>query len=293
LVAAVLAALLSRLVISPVTKLTQAAEKIARDPVARERINDEGTDEMARLSGAFNTMTERLQESNVQLQSALDSQKRFTGDAAHELRTPLTSISLAAENALHKEATVEDKELSLKTVLRSAQSMQALTSMLLSLSRLDSAEGKLLTTPTEILPILKSAVTATGLDNDPRLLWDVQNESTKQLLAPNAVLQIVTNLLENAAAYTPADGTITIKLRDTGIEVQDTGEGIAAEHLPHVFDRFYRADPARSRAKGGHGLGLAICKSLAEAQGADLTVTSKLGSGTTFTLRFSGSSGNS
>lgn len=293
LVAAVLAALLSRLVIGPVSRLTLAAEKIARDPDVRERISGEGSDEMSRLSNAFDTMTDRLQESNTQLRQSLESQKRFTGDAAHELRTPLTSISLAAENALHKDATSEEKEKSLQTVLKSAQSMQALTSMLLSLSRLDSATKELLTSETDVFPILKTAVTATGLDSDKRLRWDVPEHRSPLWVAPDAVLQIVTNLLENAAAYTPADGSITVRLTGSSIEIEDTGEGIPPEHLTHVFERFYRADPARSRSKGGHGLGLAICKSLAEAQGADLTVSSNVGKGTVFRLAFAGPSATS
>lgn len=286
--AAVLGYLLSRLVTSPVRHLTKAAERIASELESKERTRVAGEDEMARLSAAFDLMTDRLQDSNASLKQSLEAQKRFTGDAAHELRTPLTSISLSAENALHPEATSDDKQRSLETVLRSAQIMQKLTNMLLTLSKLDAAKQNLELDAVPLLPVLKNAVVGAGLENDQRLLWDIVPEAPVVTASSDALLQIVTNLLENAAVYTPQDRTITLRFRERTLEVIDTGDGIAEEHLPHVFDRFYRADPSRSRSKGGHGLGLAICQALADAQGCRLKVASKVGSGTTFSLEFSG-----
>lgn len=292
LVAAIFAALLTRLVIGPVSRLTAAAETIAAKPAARERIAMSGSDEMARLSAAFDTMTDRLQSANQQLEQALESQKRFTGDAAHELRTPLTAISLAAENALHAEATPDDKASSLKTILRSAQSMQSLTAMLLAISRLDSASNHLETTPIDVSKVFQESLEATGLIGDKRIEV-IAPPGAKVSASHDALLQILTNLLENASAYTAPGGKIKLRFEDGNIEVEDTGEGIAPEHVPHVFDRFYRADPSRSREKGGYGLGLSICKALAEAQGAALSVSSQVGIGTTFVFKPKGPFENS
>ncbi|MBS1724841.1 MAG: HAMP domain-containing protein [Armatimonadetes bacterium] len=286
LVSGVLAWLLSRLVMGPIALLTNTAEAIAAEPSVPRRIEAAGTDEMGRLSTAFNTMTDRLQSSNVQLAAALEAQRRFTGDAAHELRTPLTSISLAAQNARNPRATVEEVKDSVETIERSATSMQKLTSLLLALSRLDAAEKQLETVPVDIVPILQSLAADLSIEGDGRLRWEIEDPALKVRANADATRQIVSNLLENAFAYTPAKGTVTIVARRDTVEVRDTGEGIAADHLPHLFDRFYRADPSRSRAKGGHGLGLAIAKSLAEAQGALLSVESELGKGTVFTLSF-------
>ncbi len=281
----VMATLLSRLVLRPVAAMTQTAEAIAQNPNLRERLDVPGQDEIARLSWSFNMMTDQLQESNAQLSEALESQRRFTGDAAHELRTPLTSILLASENGLHPDADDLEREASLKTVLRSAQSMQKLTQMLLTLSRLDAGPRVLERDWFDLANAVRAAVSATGLQDDHRLRIDV-GEGVQVWGSADATLQILSNLLENGSVYTPHDGTLTVRIVGNSVEVADTGEGVAPEHLGKLFDRFFRVDPSRSRAKGGHGLGLAISRLLAEAQGAKLNVTSTVGVGTTFRLEF-------
>lgn len=281
LVAVLVGALLSKWVIAPIRVLTETAESIADDPSSTRRIRASGDDEIARLSGTFDTMTDRLQ-------GAVEAQRRFTGDAAHELRTPLTALSLAAENALHPEATALDKEESLQAVLRSARSMQSLTNVLLALSKLDNAQERLPVTTFDVTATVREAVAEAGLADDPRIRWEWPGTGHTLTCHQDALKQIVTNLLQNAAAYTPATGTITVAAVPDALEVRDSGEGIAPEHLDRLFERFYRADPSRSRAQGGHGLGLAICQSLAKAQGARVTVQSTLGQGSTFGIDFSG-----
>lgn len=160
--------------------------------------------------------------------------------------------------------------------------MNKLTNVLLSLARMDSGQ-RLEVSAHTLGAIVAEAVHEAGLEGDPRL--EVALDETAVQVNPDAMRQVVRNLLENAAAYAPA-GKITVRQAGTSLMISDTGEGIAAEHLPHLFERFYRADPARTRAKGGHGLGLAIVKALVEAQGGQVTVQSQLGSGTFFKIEF-------
>lgn len=268
---------LSRLVLRPISRLTEIAKHVSEDPHAKERIQVNGSDEMATLSQSFNAMTDRLQD-------ALDRQTRFTSDAAHELRTPLTGILLAAENGLHPEATDEERVRALRVVDNSARTMKRLTDVLLSLSRFDKDNPTL---PLSFVSLRECAIAALeqlNLANDRRILWNGDEGSV--LANKDATIQILRNLIENAANYTPQDGAITFEIVCGSIAISDTGPGIAPEHLSHVFERFYRADDARTRTAGGHGLGLSIVKALCDAQGASITVESKVGLGTKFVVSF-------
>jgi signal transduction histidine kinase len=269
---------LSRAVLNPVKKLTLTAEKIAQNPLERERMGTQTNDEIGRLATAFDQMTDRLQDAN-------ERQRRFTGDAAHELRTPLTAISLATENGLHEKSTHQEMRDSLETAQRSVKSMEKMTSMLLALSRLDNSNKAMPTGPTDLHPLIDTALRQLGLNNEKRIIVKLDN----LLVTANtdATLQIITNLIENAVAYTPPDGQILIEAIEGILMVKDSGGGISAEHLPRLFDRFYRVDSSRTRSAGGNGLGLAICKSLAEAMGATMSAESKVGVGSTFFLEFS------
>ncbi|HRF59241.1 MAG TPA: ATP-binding protein [Fimbriimonadaceae bacterium] len=284
-VSAGLAWLVSRLVLAPISRLTAAAERIAADPSRVEVIPVEGDDEIARLAGAFNSMTSGFQRANAELDASLQRQRRFTSDAAHELRTPLAALLLSAENGLHPDATPEEKRAALQTVVRVGTGMNRLTALLLTLARLDRAEGALEVQAQPVGPIVSEAVEEAGLSNDPRLRVAIP-EDVALRVSGDALRQVIRNLLENAAAYTPADGQIEVWAETGSISVRDTGSGIPAEHLPHIFDRFYRADPARKRTAGGFGLGLSIVRELVSAQGGTIDVSSKVGEGTTFNVRF-------
>lgn len=281
-----LGSVLSRLVLGPVGRLTEAAERIAADPTSKEQIEVMGEDEMARLGSAFNSMIEGLQEANERLETSLEQQRRFTSDAAHELRTPLSAISLAAENGLHDQATPAEVKRSLEIVQRASTSMGKLTSMLLSLARLDSRQGALQTELLDPRPVIEEAVRDAGLTEDPRLRVVGPTDPALCRVNADALRQCLRNLLENAVAYTPVDGRITVSHSGCAITIADSGEGIAAEHLDKLFDRFYRVDPSRNRASGGHGLGLSIVKALTEAQGGTIRVESEPGRGTVFILDF-------
>ncbi len=275
----------SGLVLRPLSRLTAAAERIAAAPERSEVISIEDRDEIGRLSEALNRMTKSLQGANQALADSLDRQRRFTSDAAHELRTPLTSIGLAAENGLHPSATHDEQVASLQTIDRQARQMTRLTELLLTLARLDHAQEPLPLQATGVCAMVEEVAASLGLSSDPR--W--RNEVAPGFSAmanPDALRQILRNLIENAAAHTPGDGRILARWRNDRLEIADSGPGIAPEHLAHLFDRFYRVDASRTRQSGGFGLGLAIARSLAQASLATLGVESEQGSGTIFWISF-------
>lgn len=289
-VSAGLAWLVSRLVLSPISRLTQAAESIAADPGRIDVIPVRGDDEIARLAGAFNAMTAGLQEANRELAASLQRQRRFTSDAAHELRTPLAALLLSAENGLHPEATPAEMRAALQTVVRVGTGMNRLTALLLALARLDRADGALDVHRQPVEPVVREAVEEAGLAKDGRIQIEIAADA-ELLVNSDGLRQIVRNLLENAAAYTPPEGTIVVSSEGETMMIRDSGSGIAAEHLPHIFDRFYRADPARKRTSGGFGLGLSIVRDLVVSQGGEIEVESTVGEGTTFLIRFPGRRG--
>ena len=292
LVAVLLGMLMAKLVLRPIRRLTEAAERIAAEPGHQEQIPVEQEDEIGRLSATFNAMTSRLQTSNHELAEALDQQRRFTSDAAHELRTPLTGIVLAAENGLHPDATPEEARAALQTVARSSQSMTKLTSLLLTLSRFDYRQSLLELRSVMLLPLVTSTLEELGLRQDARIKI---NLGPGDIVHANedATKQILRNIIENAAAHITSEGAVRISFSGSTLSIEDTGIGIPAEHLPHLFERFYRVDPSRHRSSGGYGLGLAIVKSMVEAQGGEVTVESTVGQGTTFFIKFQKKSENS
>ncbi len=281
-VAAGLALILARLVLGPVARLTQAAERIASDPRHQEDIAVDRPDEIGRLAGAFNAMISRLQSSNEELARSLEQQRRFTSDAAHELRTPLTSITLAAENGLHPKATPEEMRTSLETVSRAGDSMTRLTQLLLTLARRDHGGEELQIERTLLAPLVQLAVREYGAQVEVDIAEDANS-----LLNPDATRQIIQNIVENGLAHSESSAPIKVWFKQDELAIGDSGIGIPAEHLPHLFDRFYRVDGSRQKGRGGFGLGLAIVQALCDAQDASIRVESQVGVGTTFFISFS------
>lgn len=282
LVSGLLGYLLARLVLRPVRSLTALAENIAANPLREEHMRADQPDEIGRLAGAFNSMTARLQSSNRDLSESLERQRQFTSDAAHEFRTPLTGIALAAENALDERATPAEMKRSLLTIQKQSQALANLIQLLLTLARLDHSGARLHMERVELRPVVMKAIEEAGLVHDARILVQVDGDL---VCCPEALNQIVRNLVENAAAHTPSDGSIVVSFEGGSLRVSDTGPGISAEHLPRLFDRFFRVDAARG-GTGGVGLGLAIVKTLSERQGATVSVSSEMGKGTTFCVNF-------
>ena len=216
----------------------------------------------------------------------------FVANASHELRTPLSSILGYVETIRDEgeKLATEKKEKFLDTILAEGQRLHSLVSDLMSLSRIEAEKHDKPRHRVELPALLeRAAKDAAGLDRADRLLFDLTPEIA--VLGDERQLeQLVRNLVDNALKYGNAQGKVTVALSRTDddegqISVSDQGEGINPEHIPHLTRRFYRTDPGRSRASGGTGLGLAIVKHIVERHLGRLDITSKLGQGTTISVR--------
>ncbi len=223
-------------------------------------------------------------------QEAWERQQRFIASASHELRAPLTLIRASAEVALREtlpDAT-DQREL-LSDILAESDQMRRLVDDLLTLTRLDSRQLTMTTTAVDLGDLLRTVQRQTARLGEQRGIT-VELETAAGTVQADAerLQQIMLIILDNALRYTPAGGRITISTAPIGrmiqITITDTGIGIAPEHLPHIFERFYRADPARERQNGNAGLGLSIAKGLVEAMNGRITVESTVGVGTTVSI---------
>jgi signal transduction histidine kinase len=271
--------LLARRALRPVATLTATARAIGRSRDFHHRV-PVGTaqDELGQLAATFNEMLTNLEQ-------LYQAQQRFVADASHELRAPLTAIQANLELLQHQPAMTEaDQREAVREAGREAQRLAVLVADLLALARAD-AGMPLRRRRVELDRVLLEAVgTAQQLARGQQ----VQVDHLEPALVdgdPDRLKQLVLILLDNAIKYTPPAGKVTVGLCRQGataqVVVADTGIGIAAEDLPHVFERFYRADPARGRDIGGTGLGLPIAQWIAEHHGGRVALTSTPGQGTT------------
>lgn len=242
-------------------------------------------DELGRLAITLNEMMERLETSFSGL-------RRFTADASHELKTPLAVLRADVERAMSPGSSRTEKMVALEEALQETTRMADLVASLLTLARADEGRFDLHREPIDLEPLVREVFeTAHILGEESGL------EVTLPVVMPATVMgerarlrQLFLNLVTNAIKYTPRAGSVEITLSTAGqtaiFSVRDTGIGISAADLPHVFERFYRADRARSRTseRGGFGLGLAISQWIAEAHGGTISVRSRLGRGSTFTV---------
>ncbi len=285
LVAGLGGAFLTDRALRPVRALGLAATQIEASDLSR-RLPAAGGDEFAALAETFNGMLSRLEQAFGAMEAAYEQQRRFTADASHELRTPLTVIKANTSLALLSGSTA-DYRRALEAADLGANRTIRLVQDLLLLARADAGQeppaqevvslADILAQATELVQAAqKQSHAALRLHLPPAALC-LQGDS-------DALRRLFVNLLENALRHTPPDGAVTVSAQEASpsvlVTVTDTGEGIAPEHMPHLFDRFYRADAARSRAAGGTGLGLAICRSIAEAHSGTITLESKVGVGT-------------
>ena len=267
----------------PVEVLSATAERISGSSLKTRVSLYAPYNEFRRLASAFNAMLQRLQD-------VFDAQRRFIADAAHELKTPLTVIKGHLEVALKKARSAGEYRDVLIGNLGQVEGLIALTRPLLMLAQFAGDAPPVQLTPLAIELLLKELVNELALlaeDRGIRLNLEI-NQSPCVLADEGWLRHLFINLLDNALRYTATGGSITIRLGQEGdrarIEVHDTGAGIAPEHLPHIFERFYRVDQARDRDSGGAGLGLAIVKEIAQAHGGSVCVESALGKGSIFTL---------
>jgi two-component system, OmpR family, sensor kinase len=278
----------------PIHRITQTAQEIAKSQDFGRRVNHNGPpDEVGRLVTTFNEMLtalqhtqERTEQALQRTELALQSQRQFAADASHELRTPLTTIrgNLAL---LQREPPIEpeDRLAVLDDMVSEVERMARLVHDLLTLARFDAGQGTPVR-PVLIQPVIEQVYRqAASLAPQHRIRMNVPANVTA-LANDDAFKQVMLILLDNAIKFNPNDSVVAIEVKavadKVSISVSDSGVGIPPSDLPHIFNRFYRGDSARSSP--GSGLGLAIAKARAEAQGGTLTVDSRTEQGTTFTL---------
>ena len=268
--------------LAPVDRITRAAERIGAEDLSRRLALRLPDDELGRLAAAFDGMIDRLER-------AFRRQRQFTADASHELRTPLAIIRSQLELARGRPREAAYDRRVLDSIHEETERLGHLVENLLILARADAGR------PLEQAPLdLEELLAEAGermapLAHERGIALEATADETAAVRGDAVRLgQLLLNLLDNALRHTPSGGRVTVSLEPAAagvlLKVADTGCGIAPEHLPRIFERFYRADEARSRAAGGAGLGLAICEAVARAHGGRLEVESEVGRGTTFSL---------
>ena len=274
LLAAFLGRLATRHAVRPVTSLTETAEHVARTRDLSQRIEATGGDELARLAASFNTMLEALDDSQR-------AQRQLVADASHELRTPLTSLRTNLEVLGSPRALpAGDRERLRADLVAQLEELSELVGDLVELAR----HGEPGDEPDEPLRLdeLVEAAVERAQRHAPLVVFAADLEPCIVTGARGRIDRAVANLLDNAAKWSPAGATVEVALCDGTLSVRDHGPGIAPEDLPHVFDRFYRADAARGRA--GSGLGLAIARHVAERHGGTIGAEPAAGGGTLLRL---------
>lgn len=279
--ALLLGSVLARTLTQPLRELTAATQAVARGALGRQ-VAVRSQDELGTLAASFNQMSADLARA-----SAL--RRQMTADIAHDLRTPL-SVILGYTEALREGKLPADQEI-FETLHSEAQHLQRLVDDLRTLSLADAGELPLMRqpiAPRQLLDRAAAAYRAQAVERAIALEVTAPDALPAVEVDPERMAQVLGNLLSNALRYTPPGGRITLaaEAQDASVRlrVQDTGVGIAPEALPHIFERFYRADPARHAGDGSSGLGLAIARSIVEAHGGTITVASQPGQGTTFTI---------
>lgn len=291
---------LSRRLVDRLERLGQSAEALAAGDLSA-RVAADDRDELGQLAGRFNAMAERLtttvadlEAARQQAQHSLDANRALVANLSHELRTPLALIQGHVETLQLRGTTspTSRHQADLAIVRRETEHLSGLINDLLTLA---TAEAGAL--PLSLAPVVLDDVIAEVADSirplarrerQVSLVTQVMPALPPVLADRRRVVQILANLVRNALRHTPSGGLIALRAEMAGervaVSVEDTGEGIAADQLPHIFERFYRGDQARDRGTGGVGLGLAIVRELAEAMGGNVTATSTLGQGSRFTV---------
>jgi signal transduction histidine kinase len=281
IVAVLLTLLLSRRILGPVEALTAAARRMEKGDLTH-RVRVQSPDEIGELAHAFNAMADGL----TRLERG---RRRLISDVAHELRTPLTNLRGYLE-AL-EDGVVQPTPAIIRALHEEALLLGRLVDDLQELSLAESGHLRLARQPVAFAALITQAVQAlqpVAADKGVTVTADLAPDLPLVSADPGRIGQVVRNLLDNALRHTPAGGRITVaaRLRDAeiAVEVRDTGSGIAPADLPHIFERFYRADQARARATGGAGLGLAIVRQLVTLHGGRVWADSPPGAGATVTF---------
>jgi two-component system OmpR family sensor kinase len=278
----------------PVKTITQAARTIGETDLSR-RINSKSKDELGELANTFDAMLARLQ-------AAFERQRQFVADASHELRTPLTIVNLETSRAIASQRSAQEYQHALSIIHSENDFMSSLVNDLLTLARMDAGQTTIEKNPVDLSDVaVETLERLTPLATRNEVTLEAGNLPEARIAGDRKhLLQMTSNLVENAIKYTTGEHKLVRVETGTSdgtawIRVIDNGTGIAAEHLPHLFDRFYRVDKSRTREAGaqaepgspsGSGLGLSIVHWIATVHGGDVKVESTVGVGTTFEAQF-------
>jgi heavy metal sensor kinase len=276
--------LLVQRALKPVEQITRAAERITQHNLSERLPVAHSGDELERLSVSLNRMITRLDE-------AFQNSKRFVADASHELRTPLTILRGELENLAEDSRLDAELRERASSLLEEAVHLSKIVEQLFTLSRLDAGEAQTEWSRFDLAELAQTTAEQMSLlaeDKNISITCDA-----KQALPVEGdrvrLKQVVVNLLDNAIKYTPAKGAIQLRVRGVNghavLEVEDNGIGIPSDALPHIFERFYRVDPARSADAESAGLGLSIVKSICTAHGAEVEAQSTVGNGSRFRVK--------
>jgi signal transduction histidine kinase len=265
----------------PVREIAETTARLGASDLS-ERLPVSGSDEFSELSSSINAMLARLEE-------AFDRQRRFTADASHELRTPLSIVKANTSLALEHPWPNDRYREFLVAIDTAAGRQGRLVEELLFLARADAGKLARDVGPVCLIEALEEAAEAVSRPDGPCIQLERINPELMALGSGSELTRLFTNLLENAVRHTPPEGMVivsaTFDSMSVTVTVADTGEGILPEHLPHLGERFYRVDSARSTGTGGTGLGLAICRSIVEAHGGRMTIESTVGKGAAIRIR--------
>lgn len=280
----VTAGFITRIVTKPVAELSAGIERMSKGDY-QHRVHVPGRGEMAQLAAAFNQMSEQVHNLD-------EARNQFVSNASHELKTPLATIKILVESMMYEDGM--DPALRREFLTDIDKEIDRLSSVvgdLLTLVHIDSHKLKLRREMMVLADTVRETVSRlTPLAKKRKQEIGVKIADECEMFAdPGKLAQVCYNIIENAIKYTPDGGRITVSLhkegRDAVLEISDTGVGIPQEDVPHVFDRFYRVDKARSRDTGGTGLGLSIVQQIVRLHAGSVTVQSERGKGTTFTVQ--------
>jgi signal transduction histidine kinase len=280
-IALAMARWLARGMTQPLRDMARAAHRMETGDYAQRVITD-SRDEVGQLAAAFNKMSTEL--------ASLERLRRdLVANVSHELKTPISALRAHLENLL--DGVEQADPNTLQIMLGQTERLTRLIDQLLDLSRIESGELRLNRTVVPLHPLVRevlSEIEMARADRGVRVADAVPDDLPPVLVDRERVHQVLFNLLDNAVRYTPPGGEVTVEARPANggcqVAVIDTGPGIAPEHLPRLFERFYRADAARSRGDGGTGIGLAIARSVVEAHGGHIRAESRVGRGSVFTF---------
>jgi two-component system sensor histidine kinase MtrB len=280
--AGLVGSVLARRTLAPVARASDAARSLA-EGLLETRLHEESDDEFGAWAASFNRMAEALEAKIDDLQEARDRERRFTSDVSHELRTPLTAlVSEASLLREHLDRMPEEARRPAEMVVGDVARLRRLVEDLMEISRLDAGSDAVRVEPVEVGAAVGQTVRGRGWDGRVEI---VSGRPVVLATDRRRLERIVGNLIGNALEHGGRDVSVRVwdEHQAAFVEVSDRGPGIRPEHLPHLFDRFYKSDPSRSSP--GSGLGLAIALENARLLGGDIDVWSEVGAGTRFTLR--------